>query len=141
VRYTLDARLVGYILHLFSYPPSTLLTTMKLSSNIPLISELIAFTLAGLGPTLKAIVKTPSLLLHPNGLSRLFMSHVWAAYGNSVDEAAQSTKTHLITPNAHGIVLDIGAGMGIYLYFVCQSDAVHRSRAKYTYAFPYPGLR
>jgi len=39
------------------------------------------------------------------------MSHIWVLFGNPTDEAGRPTKEGLITPNAYGVVLDIGAGM------------------------------
>lgn len=39
------------------------------------------------------------------------MAHIWALFGNPTDEGGRSTKEALITPNAHGVVLDIGAGV------------------------------
>jgi hypothetical protein len=39
------------------------------------------------------------------------MAHIWAVFGNSTDEGGRSTKEALITPNAYGVVLDIGVGV------------------------------
>ncbi|GBE85616.1 predicted protein [Sparassis crispa] len=52
------------------------------------------------------------MLLHPQEISRVFMSHVWVAYGNGVDEVGRPEKQGLIPANAKGVVLDIGAGHG-----------------------------
>ena len=61
-------------------------------------------------PTLKAICKSPSLLLRPRDISRIVMAHVWKPFGDGLDENGRSVKQSLIPPNAHGVVLDIGAG-------------------------------
>ncbi|KAF6756750.1 hypothetical protein DFP72DRAFT_893672 [Ephemerocybe angulata] len=67
----------------------------------------------GFFPTLKEIIARPSLLLSPTEISRIFMAKLWArGFGDGIDEAGRSTKEHLITPNAHGSVLDLGAGHG-----------------------------
>ena len=39
------------------------------------------------------------------------MAHIWVLFGNPTDEGGRSTKEALITPNAYGVVLDIGAGV------------------------------
>ncbi|KAG6908655.1 hypothetical protein DXG01_003748 [Tephrocybe rancida] len=38
------------------------------------------------------------------------MSKLWVTYGPGIDANIQPQKASLITPNAHGVVLDIGAG-------------------------------
>ncbi|KAI0660195.1 S-adenosyl-L-methionine-dependent methyltransferase [Cubamyces menziesii] len=63
-------------------------------------------------PTLKAICKSPSLLLRPRDISRIVMAQVWKPFGNGLDENGRSVKQSLIPPNARGVVLDIGAGHG-----------------------------
>ncbi|CCM00218.1 uncharacterized protein FIBRA_02246 [Fibroporia radiculosa] len=40
------------------------------------------------------------------------MSHLWIPFGDGIDENARPVKENLITPNARGVVLDIGAGHG-----------------------------
>jgi hypothetical protein len=65
---------------------------------------------AALWPTILAVWRAPSLLLRPQALSRIFMSHAWSALGNILDEDVKDAKRALITPHAHGIVVDIGAG-------------------------------
>jgi SAM-dependent methyltransferase len=40
------------------------------------------------------------------------MAHAWVVFGKRRDEEGRSTKQGLITPNAHGVVLEIGAGHG-----------------------------
>ncbi|KAJ7888758.1 hypothetical protein B0H13DRAFT_2235032 [Mycena leptocephala] len=86
---------------------------MKLSASVGLIvSDLLTgFTAAAL-PTLKAVFRKPSLVLHPKILSHIFMATVWEEFSEPVDEGARPAKIALITPNAKGVVLDIGAGFG-----------------------------
>ncbi len=50
------------------------------------------------------------LLFSPQKLSSIFMANVWTVFGTGVDENSKSSKTKLITPHAHGVVLDVGAG-------------------------------
>ena len=38
------------------------------------------------------------------------MSFVWVEMGNGVDQNFKIAKTALITPNAYGVVLDLGSG-------------------------------
>jgi hypothetical protein len=68
---------------------------------------------AALWPTTVAVWHTPSLLFRPQALSRIFMSHVWNPCGDILDEDGKDAKLALITPHAHGVVLDIGAGMSL----------------------------
>jgi len=65
---------------------------------------------AAILPTFRDIIRSPSLLLSPTEISRLFMAHVWVIFADNVDQAAKSTKQALIPQNAYGVVLDIGAG-------------------------------
>ena len=84
--------------------------TMKLSNAFsPLIDLSIAIQLAFL-PTLAAIFKDLTLLLHPHALSRIVMHNIWVLFGEGADTNARDVKTKLITPNAYGVVLDVGAG-------------------------------
>ncbi|KAF8583685.1 hypothetical protein K439DRAFT_1661155 [Ramaria rubella] len=63
-------------------------------------------------PTFIEIVKSPRLLFSPRELSHLFFHHVWILYGDGTNQASYSVKTELISPNAYGVVLDLGAGHG-----------------------------
>ena len=83
---------------------------MKLRNAFALFSDLrLSLQLAFL-PTLRAILKRPSLLLHPSLISREFMSHVWVRFGKDTDDSIKGLKSSFLTPNAYGIVMDIGAG-------------------------------
>ena len=88
---------------------------MKLSASLAILVDLRLAFQAALGPTIQAVLHSPSLIFRPAALSHLFMSHVWTAFGPGVDENGRSTKHRLITTNASGVVLDIGAGQ-ISLY-------------------------
>ncbi|KAG6856090.1 hypothetical protein H0H87_007530 [Tephrocybe sp. NHM501043] len=86
---------------------------MKLSAAFGSILYGIFFAIQNaLLSTLQAIFKSPSVLLSPTSLSRLFMSKLWVTFGPGLDTNCRSEKEQLITPNAYGIVLDIGAGHG-----------------------------
>lgn len=84
---------------------------MKLSNALSPLTELRYAIGASLWPTILDVYHTPSLILHPAALSQVVMAHIWALYGNPTDEGGRPTKEGLITPNAHGVVLDIGAGV------------------------------
>ncbi|KAF8583394.1 hypothetical protein K439DRAFT_1634449 [Ramaria rubella] len=85
---------------------------MKLSEAFSILIDLTyALKLAFL-PTLIEIVKSPRLLFSPHNLSHLFFHNVWTLFGNGANQASYSVKTELISPNAHGVVLDLGAGHG-----------------------------
>jgi hypothetical protein len=83
---------------------------MKLTAAFSLLQDLrIAIQTASL-PTIYALINSPSLLFNPIAVSRLFMANIWVQFGRFVDEAGRAVKEDLIPPNAHGVVLDIGAG-------------------------------
>ena len=84
---------------------------MKLSNALAPLADLRCAIGASLWPTLLDIYRSPSLLFRPATLSQIVMAHIWALFGNPTDEGGRPTKEGLITPNAYGVVLDIGAGM------------------------------
>lgn len=86
---------------------------MKLSAAFGILLDLRFAILAAFMPTIRAVIKSPSLLLQPRALSRTFMAKLWALIGNGVDENGRVVKQHLINPNAYGIVLDLGAGKSV----------------------------
>lgn len=88
---------------------------MKLSSAFGLLTDLRFAIQLALIPTLKAVWYTPTLVLSPAKISRLFFSHVWTTFANGTDENAWPVKAGLIPPNAYGVVLDLGAGSELYL--------------------------
>jgi hypothetical protein len=83
---------------------------MKLSNAFALFSDLRSAFKVALWPTLKAIFSRPSLLFRPSLLSQTFMSNVWLVFAGPTDEGGKVVKQGLITPNAYGAVLDVGAG-------------------------------
>jgi ubiquinone/menaquinone biosynthesis C-methylase UbiE len=87
---------------------------MKLSNAFSLLLDLRLAISVALFPTLKSILGRPSLLIHPQALSRIFFSHVWTGFSAGVDEAGSTSKSRLLTSSAitTGVVLDIGAGHG-----------------------------
>ena len=84
---------------------------MKVSNALSPLVDLRYAIGASIWPTLLDIYTSPSLLFRPAALSKIVMSHIWVLFGNPTDEAGRPTKEGLITPNAYGVVLDIGAGM------------------------------
>ncbi|KAK7681726.1 hypothetical protein QCA50_015073 [Cerrena zonata] len=85
---------------------------MNLSDKLGILHQLYFATSIAILPTCRAVLRSPSLLLRPHALSRVFMVHVWSQFGPGIDENTQGIKEALITPNAHGVVLDVGAGYG-----------------------------
>ncbi|KAI0357104.1 hypothetical protein OH77DRAFT_1422606 [Trametes cingulata] len=85
---------------------------MKLSEAFSLLPYLWFALRAALPPTVSALWASPSLLWHPHEISRIFMAKLWKVLGNGVDTGARPTKQTLIPDNAHGVVLDLGAGHG-----------------------------
>ncbi|KAI9463908.1 hypothetical protein HD554DRAFT_2026957 [Boletus coccyginus] len=65
-----------------------------------------------LWPTLTHIWAAPSLLFRPKAIAHIFMSIFWTGFGASMDENNTQLKVSLITQNAYGVVLDLGAGHG-----------------------------
>ncbi|KAL1942231.1 hypothetical protein VTO73DRAFT_6295 [Trametes versicolor] len=94
---------------------------MKLSAAFAILLELRLAIGAAFVPTVTAIFKAPSLLWHPHQVSRIFMAHVWTLFGNGIDEGGRPVKQALIPENAHGVVLDIGAGHGHTILYVDPS--------------------
>ena len=80
---------------------------MKLSNALSVLTDLqFAITVAIL-PTLKNVFHKPTLLFKPQALSRVFMAHLWVVVGDFADT---KIKYQLITSNAYGSFLDVGAG-------------------------------
>lgn len=63
-----------------------------------------------LRPFASAIFARPSLLLRPKSFKELWLSILWKPLGEGIDERQSTRKRALITPNAVGVVLDIGSG-------------------------------
>ena len=62
-------------------------------------------------PFAAALFSQPSLLLHPSQVSDLFFSILWGPLGEGIDANTAALRASLITPNASGVVFDIGAGL------------------------------
>ena len=84
---------------------------MKLSNALAPLADLRHAIGTSLWPTILDIYNSPSLLFRPVALSQIVMAYIWVLFGNPTDEGGRPTKNALITPNADGVVLDIGAGM------------------------------
>ncbi|KAF8151354.1 S-adenosyl-L-methionine-dependent methyltransferase [Crassisporium funariophilum] len=85
---------------------------MKLSNALSILLDIRIALSTALLPALKAVLRDPTLLLRPAQVSRIFMAHVWTAFADGVDANQRVSKEGLITPNARGVVLDVGAGHG-----------------------------
>ena len=83
---------------------------MRLSRAFGLLIDLRSAIQLALLPTTRALWHTPRLVFKPVMVSRLFMAKVWLTFGDLVDEGGKDVKSNLIPANAHGTVLDIGAG-------------------------------
>ncbi|KAF9476117.1 hypothetical protein BDN70DRAFT_882821 [Pholiota conissans] len=85
---------------------------MKLSNALGPLDGIWFNITTALPPTLKAVLRNPTLLLSPSKISQVYMSNLWMVYADGIDGNAKSDKETLITPHAHGVVLDLGAGHG-----------------------------
>ncbi|ETW76677.1 hypothetical protein HETIRDRAFT_328108 [Heterobasidion irregulare TC 32-1] len=95
---------------------------MKLSAAFGLVVDFrYAISVAFL-PTIRAIFRSPSLLLRPQTISQVFMSHVWRTFGDLVDEGGRDAKQSLVPNNAYGTVLDVGAGRGHLLNYLNRAS-------------------
>ena len=83
---------------------------MKLTVSLELLQHLLWTVKVAFVPTVEAVWKSPGLLLRPKEISRIFMLAIWVIMGPGIDENIAGIKKSLITPNASGVVLDIGAG-------------------------------
>lgn len=87
---------------------------MKLSKIFSILTDLRLSIIATLKPTLKEILNSPLLLFHPRELSKIIFYNVWITYGHAANEGGRAIKEVLITTNARGVVLDLGAGNTIF---------------------------
>ncbi|KAJ7186846.1 hypothetical protein C8R46DRAFT_936015 [Mycena filopes] len=85
---------------------------MQLTEALTVIPQIFWILRTGLPAVLRAIYASPSLLFNFTALSRISMATVWLPFGEGSDMLAKADKTALITPNATGVVLDIGSGHG-----------------------------
>ena len=113
----------GFLSNTTTIPPR-----MSILKRFSLISDLaFAFYLA-FWPTLTRVSATPSLLFNPTEISRIFMSHVWTAFGAGIDGNSAKIKTSLITQNAYGVVLDLGAGKPSFSLGTAPVHSTSRTR-------------
>ncbi|KAJ3076972.1 hypothetical protein HDU98_010266 [Podochytrium sp. JEL0797] len=86
---------------------------MTFSDKFSIVWDMIAALRIALLPTILDVIAQPALLLKPLALQQKLMANVWAnGFGEGVNEGNKDVRAILITPNAHGLVLDIGAGHG-----------------------------
>nr|GAT56177.1 predicted protein [Mycena chlorophos] len=83
---------------------------MKLSSVLEFVYGMLYAAMISFPSVVRAVFKSPSLLLNPTEMSRIGMAAIWVLFGAGGDEGKRALRQELITPNAQGIVLDIGAG-------------------------------
>ncbi|KAJ3488074.1 hypothetical protein NLJ89_g11653 [Agrocybe chaxingu] len=98
---------------------------MKLANAFSLLTDLRIAVQVAIVPTLTSILRNPTLLFRPYELSRVFMANVWAVFGDGVDTGGKEVKEGLITPNAYGVVLDIGAGHGHTVRYLDRARVGH----------------
>lgn len=90
---------------------------MNFSQSIAPLWDIWLAIKIGLLPTLLAILFQPTLVLRPKDVRQFFFARVWETFGPGIDEHAKPIKMSLL-PNAHGVVLELGAGHGTsMLYF------------------------
>ncbi|KAJ6596540.1 hypothetical protein B0H10DRAFT_2179224 [Mycena sp. CBHHK59/15] len=113
---------------------------MKLWASCRILASITFNIQTALIPTVLALLKRPYLVLDLRATSSIFMAHVWASFANAADVGNRPTKSQLITPNAHGVVLDIGAGHGhavkyldperVTKYFALEPNALMHSEIR-----------
>jgi hypothetical protein len=86
---------------------------MKLSRAFAIFSDLWMGLRIAFWPTCIAVWQTPILLLQPRRLSQTLFTPIWDVLGVFADQACSPVKDKLITPDAYGSVLDLGAGNSI----------------------------
>ena len=84
---------------------------MKLSKALSPLEDLRLAIGFGLVPTIKAVLRNPTLLFRPVMLSRVFMKQIWTPFGEGIDKSSRADKVKIMQ-HAYGKVLDIGAGHG-----------------------------
>ncbi|KAJ6497517.1 hypothetical protein C8R45DRAFT_1211395 [Mycena sanguinolenta] len=85
---------------------------MKFSAIFEMVERMCIALKLGLPAILRAIFRSPSLLFNWPALSRVSMARIWVPFGAGGDQGQREDKQKLITPHAHGVVLDLGAGHG-----------------------------
>jgi len=85
---------------------------MHLLAAFALFLDLGSALLVAFIPTLLWVLTSPSRVFRPRSISQFFMAKTWETFGDAIDERDRADKDKLIAPNAHGVVLDLGAGNG-----------------------------
>lgn len=85
------------------------------------IKDFLAALRVALWPTVHAVYREPTMLLHPLSLRRFFFAQVWTSFSQAVDDGGRAVKQGLITPHAYGVVLDVGAGHGHTMLYLDRS--------------------
>lgn len=88
------------------------ISNMKLSAALGILGQVKYCIQTSFLPVLQAIWASPTLLLRPHTVSRIAFAHIWkSGFAEGMDENHREGKRALITPNACGVILDIGAGL------------------------------
>ncbi|KAF8150465.1 hypothetical protein K438DRAFT_1943598 [Mycena galopus ATCC 62051] len=85
---------------------------MKFRAVWEMVGTMRAGLYFGVPAVFRAIFTSPSLLFNFAALSRISMANIWVPFGAGSDEGRRAEKQKLITPNARGVVLDLGAAHG-----------------------------
>jgi hypothetical protein len=96
---------------------------MRLTAACSLLIDIFYVVRSALPATLYAACRSPSILLRPKDLSRIFMANVWVSFADSVDQCGRAVKHALIHEHAQGIVLDLGAGEPINPLSRCTEES------------------
>lgn len=83
---------------------------MRFRDSLFIVRQMLDIIISAAPPTVRAILRSPKLLLSPREVSRVFMATLWVPFSNGMDEHSRRLKMELITPHACGIVLEIGPG-------------------------------
>ncbi|KAJ3284222.1 hypothetical protein HDU79_008388 [Rhizoclosmatium sp. JEL0117] len=95
---------------------------MTFSDKYGIIWDMLTALKISLLPTLFALLQSPSLLFSPRKVQGVLMANIWAnGFGDGVNDSNRDLKTRIITPNAKGVVLDVGAGHGHTIRFLDKS--------------------
>jgi hypothetical protein len=90
--------------------PLLLVPSMKFRDTLFIAQQMFDIIILATPPTIKALLRSPKLLLSPREVSRIFMATLWVPFAEGMDEHSRPMKVALITPHACGTVLEIGPG-------------------------------
>lgn len=83
---------------------------MKLRNAFSIPFEAYGMARIALLPTILELLKTPLHFFHLSDIRRIFMAHLWLLAGDGIDLNDRPQREALLTPNAYGVVMDVGAG-------------------------------